>query len=119
MVERAAFGARLRRERERRQITLASIAESTKISKSLLDSLERGDASQWPSGIYCRAFLREYATVIGLPAEAVITEFQRLFPEPGTSGSHEPRGTDDTGELRLTLVQERGWSPQSVAAPGW
>ncbi len=36
------FGARLRMERERRRITLASIAANTKIGLHLLEGLERG-----------------------------------------------------------------------------
>ncbi len=47
-----SFGTRLRHERERRQIALASIAENSKISVSLLEDLERDDVSRWPSGIF-------------------------------------------------------------------
>ena len=39
-----SFGSRLRYERERRQIALKSIAESTKISVALLEGLERAQA---------------------------------------------------------------------------
>ena len=114
-AEQVEFGAQLRRERERRKVTLSSVAESTKINKSLLTALERGDPSQWPSGIYRRAFLREYAAAVGLPSESMIAEFQRLFPEPG-SPRHNPTGaaTPQT-DLRLTLAPDRGWPTQSFA----
>ena len=83
MISRHAFGSRLRTQRERRGVTLESIADSTKIKRSLLEALERGDASQWPRGIFRRAYLRNYASAIDLPAEALVAEFVNLFPEDG------------------------------------
>ena len=77
-----AFGARLRRERERHQIAIESIAENTKISASLLAALERGDASRWPTGIFRRSFFRAYAEAIGVDVEATTREFLQLFPDP-------------------------------------
>lgn len=73
---------RLRRERERRQIALASISANTKISASLFEALERGDVSRWPSGIYRRSFIRSYADAIGLDADTIAREFLQQFPDP-------------------------------------
>jgi transcriptional regulator with XRE-family HTH domain len=73
---------RLRRERERRRIALSSISANTKISASLFESLERGDVSRWPSGIFRRAFIRAYAQAIGLDPEATAREFLEQFPDP-------------------------------------
>jgi transcriptional regulator with XRE-family HTH domain len=83
LISRHAFGSRLRTQRERRGVTLESIVDSTKIKRSLLEALERGDASQWPRGLFRRAYLRNYACAIGLPAEALVAEFVKLFPEDG------------------------------------
>ena len=83
MIGHYAFGSKLRMQRERQGISLASIAESTKIKLSLLDALERGEVSQWPRGLFRRAYLRDYAAAIGIPAEPLIAEFTRLFPEDG------------------------------------
>lgn len=76
------FGARLRSERERRRISIASIAENTKILGALLEGLENDDVSRWPSGFYRRAFIRAYATSIGLDPEPVVREFGERFPDP-------------------------------------
>jgi hypothetical protein len=64
-------------------LTLESIAKTTKIKASLLSALERNDLSQWPSGIFRRAFLRSYAKALGLPPEPILADFQRYFPEEG------------------------------------
>jgi transcriptional regulator with XRE-family HTH domain len=78
----AMFGARLRMERERRRITLASIAANTKIGLYLLEGLERGHVTRWPSGIFRRSFIRAYAEAIGLDPDDVAREFLERFPDP-------------------------------------
>ena len=82
-----AFGPRLKAHRERQGITLQDIADSTKISIALLAALERNDVSQWPKGIFRRAFLRSYADAVNLPFDATWGEFSRLFPEDGSAPS--------------------------------
>jgi transcriptional regulator with XRE-family HTH domain len=121
--EHQAFGLRLKGQRDRRGITLESIAETTKIKRSLLASLERGDVTGWPLGIFRRAFVRSYAEAIGLPAAATVAEFVRLFPEPGEepSSPREPAAAgvadgasaDADPSLRLTLAADAArWLPR-------
>lgn len=85
-----SFGSRLRYERERRQIALRSIAESTKINITLLEGLERDDVSRWPSGIFRKSFIRSYADAVGLNADAVVREFTELYPDPNESDVNAP-----------------------------
>jgi transcriptional regulator with XRE-family HTH domain len=77
-----SFGARMRQHRERQQISLTTIAEQTKIKLSMLESMEQGDVSRWPSGIFRRAFMRSYARVIGLEPDVVVREFLDEHPDP-------------------------------------
>lgn len=81
MSDRDTFGPRLRSERERRGISLETLASVTKVGQELWEGLERNDFSRWPSGIFARAFVRDYARAIGLDADEVIDEFCRLFPQ--------------------------------------
>jgi len=100
VLDRIAFGQRLRRERERRGVRLETIAQSTKIKASLLDALERGDLSHWPAGIFGRGFLRAYLNDIGLPTEALVTEFQQFCAAAPGAARADARDADG---LRLTL----------------
>ena len=77
-----SFGARLRRQRERQNVTLAAIAEQTKIHLPLLEELERDKVTHSPSGIFRRAFIRAYADAIGLRPDDVVREFLGLYPDP-------------------------------------
>jgi transcriptional regulator with XRE-family HTH domain len=84
------FGARLRRQRERRQVSLAAIAEQTKIKVSLLEALEHDDVSHWPVGIFRRAYLRSYAKAVGLDPEALVRECLEVHPDPTERAREEP-----------------------------
>jgi transcriptional regulator with XRE-family HTH domain len=80
MSERDTFGPRLRRERERRGISLDTIATRTNVSVGLWKGFEQNDFSRWPGGLYARAFVREYAKAVGLDPNEVVDDFCRLFP---------------------------------------
>jgi len=119
-----SFSTWLRKERERQNISIASIAASTKIKASLFEGLERGDVSQWPAGIYRRSFIRAYAEAIKLDPETVSRKFAEQFPDGGeivptvaetavkppdppaiaVAPPEEPRQS----AFRLTLAEARG-----------
>lgn len=111
VVGTMSFGARLRAERERRQISIASIADKTKILGALLEALEHDDVSRWPSGFYRRAFFRAYAGAIGLDTESVLKEFAERFPDTEDTFAFPSIDTDLMASptanhplLRLTLA---------------
>ena len=107
-----SLGERLRAERLRRKITIASIAESTKILGALLEGLEHDDVSRWPTGLYRRAFIRAYAVAIGLDPEPIVREFLDRFPDPEDAATASAPAAPSavrlprTG-LRLTLADAR------------
>jgi cytoskeletal protein RodZ len=116
------FGARLRYERERRQIALKSIAESTKIGVSLLEGLERDDVARWPSGIFRKSFIRSYAEAIGLDADTIVREFVERYPDPlevERAAPVNPSGTSSTSSagplsIKLTIT----WSGSALRTVG-
>ena len=115
MISRHAFGSRLRTQRERRGVTLESIVESTKIKLSLLEALERGEASQWPRGLFRRAYLRDYSHAIGLPAEPLVAEFVKLFPEDGSPVTDDAALAALQEPMRLTFAVEPDTRVRHVA----
>jgi Helix-turn-helix domain len=91
-----AFGPNLRRVRVQRGISLAQITASTKIATDLLEGLERNDFSRWPFGIFARAYVRQYATAIGVEAEVTVDEFCRYFPQGDRRAEPLVRGVADS-----------------------
>src|SRR5688572_33068603 len=98
MVERARadFGPRMKRAREDRGVTLRHIADTTKISASALEALERSDFSRLPGGIFSRAFIRSYALEIGLDPEQTVRDFLVEVPEDATPTGSTHSGRDAT-----------------------
>ncbi len=109
IAERRAFGDRLRRQRERQDVSLAQIAEATKVTASLFAGLERGDCSRWPGGVYNRAFVRGYATAVQLDPDEVTAEFVEYYeaPSPETTERTVAKGNavpSARPPLRITLA---------------
>ena len=69
------FGGTLKSARERKGISLRSIANATKISMGALESLERNHFSRLPGGIFSRSFVRAYAEEVGLDPDETVSEF--------------------------------------------
>ena len=96
------FGARMRRAREARGVSLRQIAEATKLSVSALEALERNEISRLPGGIFSRGFVRSYAVEVGMDPEKTVRDFIAQFPHDSvTQGSpHVPPVFDDAADDR-------------------
>ncbi|MGC4082427.1 MAG: helix-turn-helix transcriptional regulator [Vicinamibacterales bacterium] len=92
------FGAKLREARERRGLSLRTIADTTRISVRALEALERNDIARLPGGIFSRSFVRAYAVEIGLDPEQTVAEFITRFPDEIVTQGH-PRTRDLVAEL--------------------
>jgi hypothetical protein len=97
MTPQEVFVTRLRRYRERTGIALAHIAQETRVKLELLEAFERNDLSGWPRGLYARAWVRSYASIIGIDPADTVEEFCRLFP-------HGDRRAGDTLLEIATIV---------------
>lgn len=124
MGDNEAFGPRLRRERERRGISLEQIAADTKVGVDLWAGLERGDLARWPSGIFARAFVRSYAQRVGLNAQDTVDEFCRLFPMADRRAETIIRSQAETIGVASEYADDRARAPltgdrrQPSGAPG-
>jgi transcriptional regulator with XRE-family HTH domain len=98
VIEREEFGPSLRRQRERRGLSLQEIAAKTKISAAQFAAMERNDFSRWPAGIFGRAFLRAYAEEVGLDGELVVRQFLQLFPSGDDGLAPPPPRAGQPGE---------------------
>lgn len=91
LIAQDTFIARLRRYRERNQISLEEIATNLRLKPEWLEAFERNDLSAWPRGLYARAWIRGYATILGLDPIDTVDEFCRLFPHGDRRGAQMVR----------------------------
>jgi cytoskeleton protein RodZ len=76
-----SFGENLRRERELRGVSLREIADGTKISLRFLQALEEDRVDVLPGGLFPRAFVKQYATFLGLDVDKAVADFLSTHAE--------------------------------------
>ncbi len=110
MDDTTTLGAYLRAERERRDLALKTISESTKVSLPLLEGLESDDISRWPGGIFRRAFVRSYAEAVGLDPDEVFRRFERQYKPavPEVDGADSGRPPAEIAALAQATGVYRG-----------
>lgn len=60
------LGTYLRRERELRQLSVAEVAQTTRIPVRILKKLENDQHDELPADVFVRGYLRAYARVLGV-----------------------------------------------------
>ena len=85
----ASFGARLKREREQRGISLDDVALSTKIGARFLRAMEEEKFDQLPGGIFNRGFVRAYARRVGIDEEQAVADYLEATGETIPTGQPE------------------------------
>ena len=109
-------------------MSLEEIATEMRVKPDLLEALENNDLSEWPRGLYARAWIRAYASAVGLDPIDTVDEFCRLFPH----GDRRASGTIQNiaaivaapSEYRdeFSHPEDRRRSAASITAmpkPGW
>ncbi|MFH1758394.1 MAG: RodZ domain-containing protein [Pseudomonadota bacterium] len=71
-----SVGSYLRQERERRNISLESIAKVTRITLPNLEALERDDFRRLPAPVFTRGFLRTYVSYLGIDPQEVLALYE-------------------------------------------
>jgi len=110
-----SVGETLRRERLKRNLSLDRISGELKISSRLLDAIEQEHFEKLPGGVFTKSFVRQYAHFLGLDAEEISGEVQRILdPQPlatGVPGIPEPPPPE------IPLPRMKGW--EAVADGGF
>lgn len=93
-----SLGARLKREREQRKITLEEISLSTKIGTRFLLAIEEEQFDQLPGGIFNKGFVKAYARSVGVDETEAVAEYELAVapvipetpPAAGAAGASTP-----------------------------
>ena len=97
-METVNFGTFLKEERERRQVSLAELAQTTKLSVSALKLMEAGNLDDLPPDVFVRGFIRSYAKTIGISSseplgllDQILSERRRAAEPPPVISSRPSR----------------------------
>jgi cytoskeletal protein RodZ len=76
-----SLGSYLKRERELRQISVAEVAQTTRIPARIIEQLESNEMVALPADVFVRGYLRAYARAVSLDEGDVLSRYQSK-PEP-------------------------------------
>lgn len=73
------LGEKLRKEREKKGISLETLSQETKIKTEYLKAIEEGEFSRLPTGeIYRKGFVKNYAKAIGLNTDEILRRYKEI-----------------------------------------
>jgi hypothetical protein len=82
------IGEVLKRARSREHLDIRDVEEQTKIRIKYLRAMEQDDWDVLPSHAYAKGFLRTYASILGLDADALVDEYRRRYEGPSAEGPY-------------------------------
>jgi cytoskeletal protein RodZ len=85
----------LPRFRKRAGVSLAQIAQTTKIGSRFLQAIEGEQFDQLPGGIFSTSYLRQYADAIGYDEDALVAYYNQKMnpPVPISKGPQTETGS--------------------------
>lgn len=127
------LGATLKRERERRGLSVRDVMEATKISRRNVSALEAGEVRALPHPVYLKGYVRNYARLVGLDPEPFVAAVEQQHdgesrylaqpapqpvapqptPEPAAPQSAAPQPTPEPAAPQSATPQSA--TPQSAA----
>jgi len=105
------FSDELRKERVAKDISLADISRKTHINVKYLEAIEQGSFDILPQ-TYVRAFIREYALIIGLPPESVLKKFDVMVGGKYSVENGTMIGSGYSGTSTPSLPDQAAVPPQ-------
>lgn len=101
------LGEKLRQAREEKGISLAEVAEQTRISPIYLECIDRDDYRSLPGGIFNRGFIKSYAKYVGVNEQEAMLDYTRLLNDAEGEDAEEVKTyrpqvlTDDRAESSM------------------
>jgi len=101
----SGIGETLRREREKRNLTLEQISRELKISQRFLEAIEKENFDRLPGRVFVKSFVRQYARLLGLDEEELAAEVERAIdPQPAVPQFAEP-SRPPAADIRVPPVE--------------
>lgn len=73
------IGTMLREERERQGLSLDTVSDKTKISRSCLAAIEEGNDNLLPHPVYAKGFIKNYARLLGVDHEEFTARLSTVY----------------------------------------
>jgi len=97
------IGETLKEARLQQNMSLDELQQNTKIQKRYLIAIENNDFESMPGTFYVRAFIRQYATAVGLNGNELVNIYDGKEPEPQ---EEKPQAYEELEGSRTQLHEE-------------
>lgn len=106
------IGELLQSHREKQGLTIAQVANATKIQAKFIEALEANRFADLPQATFVKGFIRNYAQVVGRDPQTLLAIFRRDYGQDA-QGKVVPRGmVEPVGQPRLR------WTPTATMIAG-
>src|ERR1700741_2055254 len=109
------LGEELRHRRGQRGVTLAEIAEATRIGTRFLKAIETDNFSILPGGIFTRSFIRAYAKHVGMNEDDAIGLYLRQVA--GATTEPQETSSDASPQQSAPVETAKRTAPPKVVVP--
>jgi len=75
-------GALLKRLRDKKDLSIQEVASRMRLDPRIIEALEKDDYKSFPADTYIRGYLRNYAKLLGIDGDQVISVYESEAPEP-------------------------------------
>ena len=103
----ADIGDKLRSAREAKGLSIEDIEKATKIQGRYLTAIEKNDFDKLPGDFYVRAFIRQYAQIVGLDGKKLLSEYHEDIPKAEPDEFVEDSIDNKSEEVRKTTNNKK------------
>ncbi|AQR53667.1 transcriptional regulator [Lactobacillus delbrueckii subsp. bulgaricus] len=100
------IGEQLRKAREAKGLSISDIEKATKIQSRYLEAIENNDFDKLPGDFYVRAFIRQYAQIVGLDGKELLSQYQGEVANEVTSEVSQPAASSPAQEVHEEAHEE-------------
>ncbi|CDR74739.1 helix-turn-helix domain-containing protein [Lactobacillus delbrueckii] len=102
----SGIGEQLRKAREAKGLSISDIEKATKIQSRYLEAIENNDFDKLPGDFYVRAFIRQYAQIVGLDGKELLSQYQGEVANEVTSEVSQPAASSPDQEVHEEAHEE-------------
>jgi len=111
-------GELLKAERIKKNLTVAEVANTLKLSSKIITAIEAGDTDELPAKTFIRGFVKSYASLLKLDSDLILRQFQeemgttqpipkQPIPQPSAVSTSSTESTEEktTTKAKTSLTQ--------------
>ncbi len=112
----ATPGARLKAERERRNLSAQKAADQLHLDAWVIDALEAGDYARIGAPVYAKGHLKRYAALLGLPAAELAAEYDAKSNPAAAVAARAPLGSALDTPVNHVVTPTQMWGAAAFLA---